>query len=258
VDTGVGKGCCLLSKVGRFEELFEIRSNPSPVCRVEAENGGAKGLEVDVEFVNFCCAVGGRGGLELEAEVDFTGRRGAAGSEGGRGSEVGTEFDNSRGAVACGGGRELGGKVEFADRRDTVGSGGGWEFEVRAEEVEAELKVEFVNGLNPVVETSGGWEVEAEAEVEVVSGGFVEEVMGVEVEVEVEAGPIWLVRWVTRVGLESKLGVEDATEVGTEGGTWLSESEAAGSCGAVGGDRLMVFSSQPRCSPKLLRVMRSN
>lgn len=37
-----------------------------------------------------------------------------------------------------------------------------------------------------------------------------------------------------------------------------SESGTAGKSGAEGGDRLMVFSSQPRCSPRLLRVMESN
>lgn len=135
------------------------------------------------------------------------------------------ESANSRCAVVWGGGRALVVEVGFSGRRETVGSGGGWAFE-------------------------------AEATAEVVMGGFVEEFLGTAVEAEAE--PRWLARGVTRVGWESKFGVEDATEVGTEEGAWLSESEAAGSCGAVGGDRFMVFSSQPRCSPKLLRVMRSN
>jgi hypothetical protein len=75
----------------------------------------------------------------------------------------------------------------------------------------------------------------------------------VEVEVEFKFG-----RVVARAGCEAKFGVEDPAGHGTEPGAWLSESGAAGSGGAEGGDRLMVFSSQPRCSPRLLRVMEPN
>jgi len=90
-----------------------------------------------------------------------------------------------------------------------------------------------------------------EEEVEVVGGEVAEE------EVEVEIGFKFGGR-LARAGCEAKFGVEDPAGVGMQTGAWLSESGAAGSGGAEGGDRLMVFSSQPRCSPRLLRVMEPN
>lgn len=71
-------------------------------------------------------------------------------------------------------------------------------------------------------------------------------------ELETELGQL---EFVTRVGCDSKSGVDDPTMDETERWPWPCELGAAGSCGAVGGDPLMVFSSQPICSPRLLRVM---
>ena len=64
-------------------------------------------------------------------------------------------------------------------------------------------------------------------------------------------------RWAAaRRGCEPSSDGAGPAENETEAGGWLGGSEAAGSFGAAGRDRLLGFSSQPRCSLRLLRVMK--
>ena len=127
-----------------------------------------------------------------------------------------------------------------------VGSGGGWEVELREEEEEREM------GVNIEFEAAA-----AAVEVEMEPGPTEEKAelrWEVEVELEVELRSGRRAAW---RACESKSGVEETAGNETRAGIWLSGSGPVGSCGIAGGDCLMVLMSQPRCSPRLLRVMKS-
>ena len=63
----------------------------------------------------------------------------------------------------------------------------------------------------------------------------------------------WAAAW---RGCEPSSDGAGPAENETEAGGWLGGSEAAGSFGAGGRDCWLVFNSQPRCSLRLLRVMK--
>lgn len=121
------------------------------------------------------------------------------------------------------------------------------------------------------LETEVGLEVEVEAEVEEFEVGVR---VGVEAEAEAELKEVEEVEAETaaEVKCEAELGrcaaeracgprpgVEEAAAGDEmEAGERLLGSGAAGSGGAAGCSCLMLCSSQPRCSPRLLRVMESD
>lgn len=118
-----------------------------------------------------------------------------------------------------------------------------------------------VGGRGVVVAGRGGGrevDLELAMEVEVEEKAEAEVEVEVEVEMKVEFGSE---RGGTRRGCEPPSDVADAAENETEVAEALRESGgsgAAGSCGAAGCHRVLLFSSQPRCSLRLLRVMESD